>query len=434
MKICLLYFFLFFSIKAFSSSYEIGQEIYLNACGPNPQEYFEKPLVLNNLSEVPNKITDLNKSEFEREFQTLATSHLTINDNLYTATLENFRYFKVTDVEGNILIDRKVSGATSIYEILFKGNVVAWGVGWHKEEKHCSDNIYYQGTDFTALRIFYPKIESNKNLSFYGENVLSASFSDNSFITKADRPIIIDKTTISGTAQVYNYYYSALNFYELTLQGLIEVKDEEDLIKFGVNVNNISPDIYLHWLSRHSSPLRVHEFIKTNYDEIIMNNMGDIVPNNKSKKDLCMNNEYLTHKQITQNCFPTLVDENGSNQYENLMNTNYIEIYETPNKKILFENIFREGIGVYSVSNKNQIEFIDYDFLNLNEVNDFRNLHLYDVSNSQFDVVYDDWGQTNNHLRAFTFKISKDFRTLSLVNDSCKLVLDSDYKVSEKVC
>ena len=40
------------------SAFVINDKVYLNACGSNPQEYFNKPLNIQNIViEVPNKIT-----------------------------------------------------------------------------------------------------------------------------------------------------------------------------------------------------------------------------------------------------------------------------------------------------------------------------------------------------------------------------------------
>ena len=32
----------------------------------------------------------------------------------------------------DVLATRKITGASSLYELKHKGNVVAWGVGWNK--------------------------------------------------------------------------------------------------------------------------------------------------------------------------------------------------------------------------------------------------------------------------------------------------------------
>ena len=57
------------------SSFAKNDNVYLNACGADPQEYYYKPLNIQNIvTEVPNRIIKLEKSKYDREFQTLATS------------------------------------------------------------------------------------------------------------------------------------------------------------------------------------------------------------------------------------------------------------------------------------------------------------------------------------------------------------------------
>ena len=64
-----------------ASAYEIGDEVFLNACGNDPEEYFANPLNIQNiLVEAPNKIIKLEKSKYDREFQTLAKSSIYIED------------------------------------------------------------------------------------------------------------------------------------------------------------------------------------------------------------------------------------------------------------------------------------------------------------------------------------------------------------------
>ena len=66
-----------------TSAYEIGNNVYLNACGANPQKYYDKPLNIQNIvTEVPNRIIKLEKSKYDREFQTLATSAIDLGQKL----------------------------------------------------------------------------------------------------------------------------------------------------------------------------------------------------------------------------------------------------------------------------------------------------------------------------------------------------------------
>ena len=141
-----------------ASAYEIGQNVYLNACTPNPDKYFDKPLNIQNVViEVPNKIIKLEKSKYDRAFQTLATSAIDVDNNKIDISVSNFRDLTIKNKSGDVLATRKISGVSSIYEVKHKGEVVAWGVGWHKQ---CRE---FYGADFTVLRIFLP-VESNNEV------------------------------------------------------------------------------------------------------------------------------------------------------------------------------------------------------------------------------------------------------------------------------
>ena len=193
-----------------SSSFEVGQNIYLNACGSSPTEYFNSPLKIHNiLFEAPNKIIKLEESKYEREFQTLATSTINLANKKISINLSNFRDVVITDEKETVLEERKVSGATSIYEIKHQGEVVAWGVGWHKRCKE-----FYTHVDFTAFRLFVPYLDNgqvkiqNKLINLKIEQVKEA-------LIESDSLILADGIDILGTSGAFDYYYHGASFFEI---------------------------------------------------------------------------------------------------------------------------------------------------------------------------------------------------------------------------
>ena len=87
-----------------SNSFEVGQNVYFNACGSSPTEYFNSPLKIHNiLFEAPNKIIKLEESKYEREFQTLATSTINLANKKITINLSNFRDVVITDEKEAVL-------------------------------------------------------------------------------------------------------------------------------------------------------------------------------------------------------------------------------------------------------------------------------------------------------------------------------------------
>ena len=424
---------LFISIFFLSSklfSFEINQEVYLNACGSNPQVYSDKPLVLNNLKEVPNKITSLKKSEFDRDFKTRSESEMEFKGKTYKAQLDNFRNLKIFDHFGNSLAERKVSGATSIYEIFFKDEVIAWGVGWHKYEKPCK-NDYYDKVDFTALRIFTPTEIDNKTV--FESTVLSPSFSNVVFIENTSGPIIIDRGTIAGSAGVFDRHYSSLDFYGISDMGLTEYTEESELLNSNIQIDLIDADLYLHWLSRYSDPKRIQQFINNNYDEIIKTEIGEIIldeETTKYHKEKCLDNSYMISKLITENCFPSA--EIGSNQFEMLMNTIYEEYYFSKNKNLIFEEKNMNTLNIYSTISNEKIKTIKLQDIGINNIAKFSNISFYEIYDNSFDVLYGDWGATENDLKLFNFMINGQVISPKDSKLDCRLFRDSQDNYEKK--
>ena len=71
----------------------------------------------NVIIEVPNKIISLEKSKYDRPIQTLATSSLSFNDENYQITVSNFRDLVIENERNEIIAKRKITGASSIYEL-----------------------------------------------------------------------------------------------------------------------------------------------------------------------------------------------------------------------------------------------------------------------------------------------------------------------------
>ena len=387
MKKILILFFLFIPNIVFADSYKIGDVVYLNACGGDPQVYKDSPLILKNLNEVPNKIIKLEKSKYERNFQTLATSKLNFKEQVFEAELSNFRDLKIYDEGGNILVERRVSGATSIYEIMYNNKVIAWGVGWHKRLKHCSQESYYLTTDFTVLRLYAPYIENNEVK--FETKVLSPSFSNyTEAITGAIKPIVIDTVSIWGGSGAGTLYYSGVDFYILDNRGINLIESEEELSNLGINPNEIDKPIYLYWLARYTNAERVQTFINNNYDDIVYSNVFYKYENKEELLDSklnCLKNNYLTYKEITENCFPQnpKVDAYFPDSHM-FLNTYSDTLYNYG--ELLFEE--RNGeINIYSKGTNSKISTINCDYLKVVYKGDYCYVQLSDFINNEIIVL-----------------------------------------------
>ena len=246
-----------------SSSFEVGQNVYFNACGSSPTEYFNSPLEIHNiLFEAPNKITKLEESKYEREFQTLATSTINLADKKITINLSNFRDVVITDEKEAVLEERKVSGATSIYEIKHKEQVIAWGVGWHK---HCKEG--YAHVDFTAFRLFVPYLDNgeikiqNKLIQLKINQVKEA-------LIEGDSLILADGIDISGNSGASDYYYHGASFFEIdNTKGINFNLTFEELDK-KIDINKLNPALILSTLAKYKQLEKLNDYTKNNFDKI----------------------------------------------------------------------------------------------------------------------------------------------------------------------
>ena len=263
MKKFLSFLFLIILWTNTSNAFEEGQNVYLNACGSDPNKYFNSPLIINNiLLEAPNKIIKLEASKYDREFQTLAKSTINLSSKKITINLSNFRDLVITDEKGNTLEDRRVSGATSIYEIKHQGKVAAWGVGWHK---HCKES--YPHVDFTAFRLFVPYLDSggvkiqNKFVKLKIKQVEDA-------LIDSDKLILADGIDINGNSSASTYYYHGASFFEVDNQNGINFDLEFEELNKKIDINKLNPALILSTLAKYKEVEKLNNYTKNNFDKI----------------------------------------------------------------------------------------------------------------------------------------------------------------------
>ena len=244
------------------NSFDIGNGVFLNACGNNPQEYHERPLNIKNIIvEVPNKIIKLEKSKYDRKFQTLATSAIDIDNKKIDIYVSNFRDLTIKNKSGDVLATRKISGASSIYELKHKGEVVAWGVGWHKQ---CGE-LY--SVDFTALRLFIP-IEEKGEIKIK-QKVVRLNLKDTyKSLINSENLVLSHAIDLAGSSSANTYYYQGSLFYEINKkEGFKYILDFNELSE-KINVDNLSPVQKINILSQYNMTLLLEKFTKENFDLI----------------------------------------------------------------------------------------------------------------------------------------------------------------------
>jgi hypothetical protein len=245
-----------------TSAYKIGEEVFLNACTANPDTYYDKPLNIKDIViEVPNKINNLKKSKYNREFQTLASSEIILDNGKIDISVSNFRDLTIKNSNGDVLVTRKISGASSIYELKHKGEVVAWGVGWHA---NCG-NVY--DVDFTVLRLFMPVIEEGKIK--IQQKLVSLNLNKTyKTIIETENLVLSDAIDLLGSAMASYNYFAGSFFYEINKRdGLKYFLDFEDLEK-NINLEGLEPVQRITTLAKYNQVALLETYTKENFDFI----------------------------------------------------------------------------------------------------------------------------------------------------------------------
>tara|TARA_B100001057_G_scaffold67419_1_gene61132 strand:- start:91 stop:1827 length:1737 start_codon:yes stop_codon:yes gene_type:complete len=287
------------------SAYVIDDKVYLNACGSNPQQYKTDPLNVNNIIiEVPNKIISLEKSKYDRPFQTLATSSLRFNDKNYQISVSNFRDLIIKNERDEIIVKRKISGASSIYEFKHKDKVVAWGVGWNK---YCGEGGYEDLIDFSVLRIFVPYLKNNK--VEIQQQVLAINTSKTYSSLKPS-----DNFVISAASKLWGYrnegFYRDHEFYELTeSDGLQFIIQFENLIE-KVDISKLNPHETAIILAKYRQRTALEKFTKNNFEKIHndlisrFNLVEEIAEDIAKLRKTCFSGKsFSSISEIAENCY-----------------------------------------------------------------------------------------------------------------------------------
>ncbi|MDB4189192.1 PDZ domain-containing protein [Candidatus Pelagibacter sp.] len=278
------------------TTFSKNDNVFLNACGADPNKYFYKPLNIQNIvSEVPNRIIKLKKSKYDREFQTLATSVIDLGNDKIDISVSNFRDLTIKNNNGDVLATRQISGASSLYEVKHKGKVVAWGAGWHQ---NCGNRFE---TDFTAFRIFLPVKKGNK-ISIEQKLI---SLNVNPFYKatiNSEKLIVVDAVTIDGSSNAMNMYYAGQKFYEIdNVNGFRSIDTYAELHE-KIDVLQISPTRMINILADFYETEILNKYTRANFDNIykeLLANYGWNLHNEfddeyleKSISDLNFSDEY----------------------------------------------------------------------------------------------------------------------------------------------
>lgn len=248
----------------------VGDKVFLNACGGNPQNYEKKPLnLIDRIVEVPNIVTKIEISPYERPFLVKANSTIVLpNNEKIFIQLDNFRNLKITDEKDNLLLKRKVSGATSIYEYRFNEKVIAWGVGWHL---HCKD--YFEYTDFTVMRTFIPYL-NNGNIQIETKILQPNISSFQEFYLDSQFPLFINAKTFHEGQKPWWCYYCGFEFFEINnLDGYKPITNTADNLieNYQIDFSSVKDFVpVIHFLSGNKDNFDFFKiFLRDHYKKII---------------------------------------------------------------------------------------------------------------------------------------------------------------------
>ncbi len=296
----------------------IGAELFLQACGGNPQQYFAEGKVVEGIAiEVPNKVTALDVSPYGRPFTSRAESKIRLDSGQdLTAELTNFRDLTVKNDSGEILYSRKISGAASIYEVMHGGKTIAWGTGWHN---YCRE--YYKNTEFTVFRVILPQVTNDS------VQIVDRVFNGGYTIKYEDELKTSPIPLMMQSDDVYNgsccsCFYCLPRFFTLSQSsGFSELKSPRELESLGMDLTKVDALMYVPWLSQYGLLTDLAAYLAQNYDAVARDANGIMSYLTKDQwtearihqqKALCLTaaEEPESFTQIANACFPELEDWN----------------------------------------------------------------------------------------------------------------------------
>lgn len=261
-------------------SLKINDKIFLHAHGGKGEHYYTTPFKTAFIEECPNIVKKRNKRLSDRLFTIEASLTINLNGHKITVKLENFRDLLVLDEKGTILEKKKITGATSLYKITNKNNVIAFGVGWNRSSEPDPR------VDFSTFRVFLPVVEGGK-IVIKQElfNGLSQSHYEGAFSKNA--PTILVKARTIGTG-AFGLYYGLPDFVILDNNlGFKVIQNYKDLKDFADICQYKHLPIFL-WLINKNELEEFKIYMEENIDRFIGDEKDDLVHFSKEKRESCL--------------------------------------------------------------------------------------------------------------------------------------------------
>jgi len=273
---------------------QVGSHLYLNACTGNPSVYANQPLLVGSaVVETPNHVEEMKPSEYGRPFKALATASI---KGGVEATLSNFRDLTLLDDSGINFYSRRVTGASSLYQLKDGSSTLGVGVGWHNK---CPD--FYRWLDFTVLRLVIPYRNEQGEMTTF--QYVAQGIANNHFgIADFSGGIVIaEMGQVGAGASAYYYHLPSFKAYKTDTQKFTELDSIRKLKEHGVNLKKGNVLFQFFWLARNHHTDALRELLDSSLSEVVNSLQREGESSNTYLCDF-EDNPTESSEQLTERC------------------------------------------------------------------------------------------------------------------------------------
>tara|TARA_B110000503_G_scaffold107293_1_gene160308 strand:- start:2205 stop:2963 length:759 start_codon:yes stop_codon:yes gene_type:complete len=200
-------------------------------------------------------------SEYGRPFKALATASIKSG---VEATLSNFRNLTLLDDRGINFYSRRVTGASSLYQLKDNSSTLGVGVGWHNK---CPD--FYRWLDFTVLRLVLPyQNEQGEMITFQyvAQGIANSHFGIADF---SEGIVIAEMGQVGAGASAYYYHLPSFKAYNADTQKFTELDSIRKLKGHGVDLKKGNVLFQFFWLARNHQTDALRELLDSSLSEVV---------------------------------------------------------------------------------------------------------------------------------------------------------------------
>ena len=241
---------------------QVGSNLYLNACTGNPSVYANQPLLIGSaVVETPNHVEEMKSSKYGRPFKAVATA--SIKGGL-EAKLSNFRDLTLLDDSDINFYSRRVTGASSLYQLKDSSSTLGIGVGWHNK---CPD--FYRWLDFTVLRLVIPYQNEQGEMTtfqYVAQGIANSHFGIADF---SEGIVIAEMGQVGAGASAYYYHLPSFKAYNADTQQFTELDSIRKLKEHGVDLKKGNVLFQFFWLARNHQTDALRELLDSSLSEVV---------------------------------------------------------------------------------------------------------------------------------------------------------------------